>query len=300
MEQEKKSLTKEEQKEDDKELALDFTISSAVSRVNIKFLAVYIPIFWLSGLLVGIAFYEYTKNLPPIQENWEAWIITLVLIPFALFSLFFIFILGCMFLSKLFLILINIIHKPKEGVFLAEIGDADFEFWSLRTELKKLVVWLLRNCPIPWLDTLAFRWFGINMDFSSHLQDSWCDMEFVNFGRNVLVGQGAVVMSSMIVGKYLIIKKVILNDYTVIGGLACVSPGTVTGKDSLLGALSSTILNQTLESGWIYFGIPAIKLKQNKLTFITEMTKRSVDDEEAIYFDDGVNIEEDKKKKLNL
>jgi hypothetical protein len=30
------------------------------------------------------------------------------------------------------------------------------------------------------------------------------------------------------------------------------------------------------------------------------MTKRSVDDEEAIYFDDGVNIEEEKKKELNL
>jgi hypothetical protein len=251
-------------------------------------------------LLVGIGFYEFTRNLPPIQENWEAWIVTLVLIPFALFALFFIFIIGCMFLSKLFLILVNIIHKPKEGVFLAQIGDADFEFWSLRTELKKLCLWLIRNCPLPWMDTIAFRWFGIKMDFSSHLQDSWCDMEFVNFGRNVLVGQGAVVMSSMVVGKYLIIKKVILNDYTVIGGLACVSPGTITGKDSLLGALSSTILNQTLESGWIYFGIPAIKLKQNKLTFITEMTKRSVDDEEAIYFDEGVNIEEDKKKKLNL
>ena len=300
MEQEKNNLINQDQKDDLKELALDFTISSAVSRVNIKFLAVYIPIFWLSGLLVGIGFYEFTKNLPPIQENWEAWIITLVLIPFMLFSLFFIFILGCMFLSKLFLILINIIHMPKEGVFIAEIGDADFEFWSLRAELKKLVMWLVRNCPLPWMDTIAFRWFGIKMDFSSHLQDSWCDMEFVNFGRSVLVGQGAVVMSSMVVGKYLIIKKVILNDYTVIGGLACVSPGTITGTDSLLGALSSTILNQTLESGWIYFGIPAIKLKQNKLTFITEMTKRSVDDEEAVSFDGGVNIEEKKRKKLNL
>ncbi len=88
MEQEKNNLTNQEQKNDLKELALDFTTSSAVSRVNIKFLAVYIPIFWLSGLLVGISFYEFTKNLPPIQENWEAWVITLVLIPFALFSLF--------------------------------------------------------------------------------------------------------------------------------------------------------------------------------------------------------------------
>jgi len=43
-----------------------------------------------------------------------------------------------------------------------------------------------------------------------------------------MIGQGAVVMSSMVVGKYLIIKKVILDDYTVVGGMACVSPGIFT------------------------------------------------------------------------
>ena len=47
------TLTKED-------LALDFTTSSAISRVNIKFLAVYIPIFWLSGMVVTIVFYTFT------------------------------------------------------------------------------------------------------------------------------------------------------------------------------------------------------------------------------------------------
>ncbi len=286
------------EKKDD--FAIDFITSSAVSRVNIKVLAVYIPIFWVSGLLVATYWYEWTKNHPPIQEDWDPWVSTLIFLPFAIFFMFFLFILGCMFLSKLFLILINLIHKPKEGIFKAEIGDADFEFWCLRTELKKLVVWLIRNCPFPWMDALAFRWFGINIDSSSHLLDSWCDLEFINFGRRVLVGQGAVVMSSMVVGKYLIIKKVILNDYTVIGGLSCVAPGTITGKDSLLGAISSTILNQVLEPEMIYFGIPAKKLKPNKLTYVTSMAKTSVDDEEVIYIEQEVNIDEDKKKGLNL
>ena len=58
-----------ESKVNNKELTIDFSISSAVSRVNIKFLALYIPIFWLSGLLVGIGFYEFTKNLPPMTAN---------------------------------------------------------------------------------------------------------------------------------------------------------------------------------------------------------------------------------------
>lgn len=297
---EKINETSEKENIDNKEYALDFTTSSAISRVSIKFLIIYIPIFWFSGLLVGIYLYEYFKHLPPITEDWRMYLFPILILPFAIFSMLFIFILGCIFFSKLFLILINLIHKPKEGVFLAQKGDHDFEFWCLRTELKKLVMWLMRNCPLPWMDTLAFRWFGVKIDFSSHLQDSWCDIEFIKFGRKVMVGQGAVVMSSMVVGKYLIIKKVIFSDYTVIGGMACVSPGTITGKDSLLGAISLTVLDQFLEPRWIYFGIPCIKLKPNKLGGEKLMTRRIVDDEQAITVEHEINIEEDKKDKIKL
>ena len=284
--------------EDNNDFTLDFTTSSAISRVNIKFLAVYLPIFWLSGILVGVFWYEGMKNKPPIQEDWGPWVGTLIFLPYAIIAMFFIFVLSCTFLSKLFLILINLIHSPKEGVFRAEMGNADFEFWCMRTELKKLVLWLIRNFPIPWMDSLALRWFGIRMDFSSHLPDAWCDIEFVKLGRRVMVGQGAVIMSSMVIGKYLIIKEVILDDYTVIGGMSCVSPGTITGRDSLLGALSATVLNQVLETRWIYFGIPAIKLQPNKLAFAKDMKQRSVDEEQVISIDRKVNIDEDKKDKI--
>ena len=128
------------EKDDKGELAIDFTTSSAISRVNIKFLLTYIPIFWFSGILVAIYSYEYFRRLPPIEENWYPYIFTFCYLPIAIFSMLFIFIIGCIFFSKLILILINLIHKPKEGVFIAQIGDKDFEFWCLRTELKKLVV----------------------------------------------------------------------------------------------------------------------------------------------------------------
>ena len=288
------------ERDDKRELALDFTTSSAISRVNIKFLLTYIPIFWFSGILVAVYAYEYFRRLPPIEEDWYPYIFTLCYLPIAIFSMLFLFILGCMFFSKLILILINLLHKPKEGVFIAQIGDKDFEFWCLRTELKKLVMWLVRNFPLPWMDVLAFRWFGVKIDFSSHLQDSWCDMEFIKFGRKVMIGQGSVVMSSMVVGTYLIIKKTIFDDYTVIGGMACVSPGTITGKDVLLGAISLSVLNQVLESEWIYFGIPCIKLKPQRFTGETTMAKRSADDAKVVLFEQNVNIEEDKKEKYKL
>jgi acetyltransferase-like isoleucine patch superfamily enzyme len=275
------NLTKED-------LAIDFTTSSVISRVNIKFLAVYVPIFWLSGLMVAIFWYEYTRYFG---------LSTILFLPIALFLMIYLFILGVLFFSKMLLILVNLLHNPREGIFIAEIGDKDYEFWMMRTELKKIALWLMRNSPLPWIDVLAFRWFGIRMDFSSHLNDAWCDAEFIDFGRSVLIGQGATVMSSMVVGKYLIIKRVIFEDYVLVGGQTTIAPGTIMRRDSLIGALSSTTYNQILDPNWIYFGIPAIKLKKNKYAQLRRdiIIKRSVDDETKIETIHEVNIDDDKK-----
>jgi carbonic anhydrase/acetyltransferase-like protein (isoleucine patch superfamily) len=168
----------------------------------------------------------------------------------------------------------------------------------MRKELKKIAFWLIRNWPLPWMDILAFKWFGIKMSLSSTLWDSWTDGEFIHVGRRVIVGQGATVMSSSIIGKYLIIKKVILDDYVVIGGQAIVSPGTIVGKDSVVGALSTTSYSQVLESGFIYFGIPVIKLKPNKYAEGRReiLMKRDVDEETKFEVKHEVNVDEDKKE----
>ncbi len=288
---------------DDKaDLALDFTTSSAISKVNIKFLVIYIPIIWLSGILVSIMWFDFTKNKPPIQADPISWIPIILLLPVAIFAMYMTFVFGCLFFTKLFLVLINLIHKPKEGVFKAEIGNSDFDFWCLRTELKKLPLYLTRNSPLPYLDVCSFRWLGISMDFSSHLNDAWCDTEFIEMGRKVMVGQGAVIMSSMVVGKYLFIKKVIFDNYTVVGGQDTIAPGTIIGKDSVIGALSITNYGQILEDGWIYFGIPCIKLKENKYAESKRdfIRKVDVDEEKKYEIEHEVSIDEDKKVLLKL
>jgi len=274
----------------EKNLALDFTTSSAISKVNIKFLIVYIPIFWLSGMLDMTIFYTFTYY---ISNKF----LMIFFLPTMTIILWFVFILGCFFFSKLFLILINLIHKPKQGVFRAEIGNTDFEFWCLRTEVKKIVLWLIRNWPIPWMDILAFKWFGVKMTLSSSLYDSWCDGEFITFGRRVLIGQGTTVMSSMVVGKYLIIKNVICGDYSLVGGHSTVAPGTIIGENTFVSALSTTVYSQVLDPGWIYLGIPCIKLKPNKYAESQRgiLIKRDVDKEEKYEIEHEVNIDEDKK-----
>ncbi len=276
----------------EEDLRIDFTTSSAISRVNLKFLIVYIPIFWLSGMLVTIMFYTFTYYV-----GHNRWLVMAFFLPTMVILMWFIFIIASFFFTKLFLILINLIHKPKEGIFKSEVGDPNFEFWCLRTELRKIVLWLIRNWPLPWMDILAFKWFGIKMTLSSSLFDSWCDGEFIKMGRRVLIGQGATIMSSMVVGKYLIIKDVILDDYVVIGGHSTISPGTIVGKDSVVGAISTTTYNQILEPGWIYFGIPVIKLKKNRYAEERRdiVMKKDVDEERKFEVEHEINIEEDKK-----
>jgi hypothetical protein len=285
--------TNEIRREELAEYEIDFATSNAISRVSIKILAFYIPIFWISGIPIALYWYGYLNNP-------DDWLFHILFFPILLITTYFIFILTSAVITKLFLILINLFHKPKQGIFKAEKGDKDFEFWCLRTELKKFILYLTRNCPLPWIDSWAFRWFGLKLDFSSHLNDAWVDVDFINFGRKVTVGQGAVVMSSMVVGKYLIIKEVIFDDYTVVGGVSTISPGTIIGKDTVIGALSSTNFKQILESGWIYFGIPGIKLKPNKYAE-SEREKiviREVDKRRKFTINHRVNIDEDKKNLL--
>lgn len=272
-----------------KDYKIDFTTSSAISNVGYKFMAIYLPIFWFSGILTIGSIYTYFIYIP-------VWLL-LPLMPVFLFASWYVFIFGCVFFTKLFLIFINLIHKPKEGIFPAMERNMDFEFWRIRVQIKKLGIWLLRNNPLPWSDAWAFRWFGIKMDFSSHLQDAWCDIEFVEFGHNAMVGQDAVVMSSMVVGNYLIIKKVVIEDFAIIGGIATVGPGTKLGKDALLGALGVTI-NQELEEGWIYFGNPARKLKRNKLA-VTKIVRKEIDEKKKVEIEMDVNIDDDKKDLIN-
>ena len=273
---------------------IDFVTTSAISKIGYKFLALYIPILWVSGYLTVAVFFVVSRDIP--------WYINMFLIPVWLFILYFIFLFNIAIFTKAFLLIINMIHKPKEGVFRAEEGDQDYEFWRLRVELKKLVFWFMSNGPIPWVVMWGFRWMGINVDFSSHMHDSWIDGEFIEFGRNITVGQGAIVMSSAVIGKYLIIKKIVFGDHIVVGGVSHISPGTILGKESVIGAFSATIPNQFIEPGWIYFGPQfARKLKPNKYAEQRRdlIIRKHVDEEVKYKVKQEVNIDEDKKKLLN-
>jgi len=166
--------------------------------------------------------------------------------------------------AKIMLAIVNGFHKPKEGVFLRDPSDKDYRYWSLRNTIKRWPVWLAHKFPFPFLDNVCFKAFGVKTTFTNSLFEGWVDCEFIEFGKNVVVGQGSIVQSAVIVGNLIIIRKTIIEDDVRIGAHAVVMPGTHIGKRSVLAANSVTIVGQELEDGYIYVGVPAKKYKKNR------------------------------------
>jgi carbonic anhydrase/acetyltransferase-like protein (isoleucine patch superfamily) len=168
------------------------------------------------------------------------------------------------FFAKILLLIVNAIHKPREGVFLRVPEDRDYRYWSLRNTIKRWPIWLAHRFPFPGImDNICFKTFGVKTKISNSLFEGWVDTEFIEFGKDVVVGQGAIVQSAVIIGNLLIIRKTIIEDNVRIGSHAIVMPGTHIGYNCILAANSVTIVGQDLEKGYIYAGIPAKKFKRN-------------------------------------
>ncbi|MFX1357284.1 MAG: DapH/DapD/GlmU-related protein [Promethearchaeota archaeon] len=165
--------------------------------------------------------------------------------------------------AKVLLIFINLFHKPREGVFFRDPSDKDFKYWSIRNTIKKWPAWVSHKFPLPFLDNICFKLFGVKTKFSNSLFEGWVDTEFIEFGKNIVVGQASIIQSAVIVGNLFIIRKTIIEDNVRIGAHSVVMPGTHIHKNSVLAASSLTTVGQELEEGFIYLGAPAKKYKKD-------------------------------------
>jgi len=203
--------------------------------------------------------------------------------------------------AKILLLIVNIIHKPREGVFLKDKSDKDFRYWSLRNTIKKWPIWISHKFPFPFMDNICSMMFGVKTKYSNSLLEGWVDTEFIEFGKNVVIGQGAVIQSAVIIGNLFIIKKVTIEDNVVIGSQSLVMPGTHINKNSILGGHSMTTVGQELEENFIYLGAPAKKYKKNVFQedgleeIIKEQMKREIESKEK--YEDFYTMRKDKKSK---
>ncbi|MFX0007963.1 MAG: hypothetical protein ACFFA7_15165 [Promethearchaeota archaeon] len=185
-------------------------------------------------------------------------------------------------MGRIFLVFINAIHKPIEGIFNRNKNDKNYCFWSLRAIVRKWPTWLARQLSLPLLETLVLKILGIKTSFSNSLHEGWIDCEFIKFGKNVKIGQGSFVISNIIINDKLILKQVTIKDNVIIGAHSIVLPGTTIETNTILDAISMTTVNQRLESNSIYHGNPAKKTENIGFNRTFEHVKNEIFDKTSL------------------
>ena len=224
-----------------------------------KYLIFYLIIVWFSFIPLFLELWVYWQFL----WNYDRPIHFYTFLPLLIIPMYVTLVFSAIFIAKIFHLIVNAIHKPKTGVFLRHPSDVDYRYWCMRNVIKRWPFWLSHRFPFPFLNNICFKAFGVKTKFSNSLFEGWVDTEFIEFGKNVVIGQGTIVQSSMIIGNLLIIKKTVIEDEIRIGSHAIVMPGTHIKKRSVLASNSVTTVNQILDEGYIYVGVPAKKLKRN-------------------------------------
>ncbi len=232
-----------------------------ISQVLVKkrYLIFYFLLIWISIIPLLLEFWVYWRLL----WDYDRPVHFYTFLPLLFFGMYVSIVFFSIFFAKILLFIINAIHKPREGIFLRIPEDKDYRYWSLRNTIKRWPIWLAHKFPFPFLDNICFKAFGVKTKFSNSLFEGWVDTEFIEFGKDVVVGQGAIVQSAVIIGNLLIIRKTVIEDNVRIGSHAIVMPGTHIGKNSILAANSVTTVGQILEKKWVYVGIPAKQFKKN-------------------------------------
>ena len=228
--------------------------------VKKKYLIFYVFLFWISVIPVLIEFWVYWRLL----FNYSRPLHFFIYLPLILFAMYITLAFSAIFSAKILLVLVNKIHKPREGVFFRDPSDKDYRYWSIRNTIKRWPFWITHKFPFPFMDNVCFKVFNVKTKIQNSLFEGWVDTEFIEFGTNVVIGQGSIIQSSVIIGNLLIIKKTIIEDNVRIGSHSVVMPGTHIGKNSILAAISLTLIDQELEEGYIYIGVPAKKYKKNR------------------------------------
>ena len=225
--------------------------------VKKRYLIFYVFLIWVSIFSIQFEFWLFWK-----LYDWK-FIHFLFFLPFLIFIMYLTSIFVSLIFAKIFLVIVNLIHKPSEGVFLRHPSDKDYRYWSLRSVIKKWPLWLSHKFPFPFIDNICLKMFGVKTKFSNSLFEGFVDTEFIEFGKNVTIGQSAIIQSAIIVGNLFIIRKTVIEDNVVIGAHSVVMPGTHMKKNSILAGSSMTTVGQELEENWVYIGAPGKKFKKN-------------------------------------
>ncbi|MEJ2279717.1 MAG: hypothetical protein P8Y70_18530 [Candidatus Lokiarchaeota archaeon] len=87
--------------------------------------------------------------------------------------------------------------------------------------------------PLPWVKNVVCNVFNMHVTTNSGILDSYIDSNFITIGKNTILGEGSMVLSFVIFGKYILVKSVKIGDNVTIGNFSIVAPGTIIENDTI-------------------------------------------------------------------
>ncbi len=223
-------------------------------RLRNRYLFLYVIIIILS--FVPCSFFEYWYFINFWRSDFY-WLFFLLL-PFNLLVLIYLLQFSSIMFSLIFLSIIKLLHKPKEGIFKRDISDKDYLYWNLRNLIKKWPLFILGSNPFPWFkNRFVLRFFGVKIGKKCICDNCWISSEFVSIGKNVIIGMSSTILSFGIEQDSFFIKKIVIGDNVLIGAKCVLLPGTIMKNGAKLSAHSYTSVGDILEEDSVYMGHPA-------------------------------------------
>jgi len=196
-------------------------------------------------LLTGSQFYSFG-----LRAEWYYWL----LLPLNIYGNIFLFVFTIIVFSAGIFRLLNKLSPPREGIF--ERRSKDWRYMHKRFWTAFFPIWLARALPLPWLDIIAYRFFGTRVGRSVVLYEGYVDPVFVEIGDFTMTSLNICMFSHLIYQDKVLIKKVKIGKACVVGPHTIISPGTVMEDFAVLGVNSYTGINQKLEGNLIHVGTP--------------------------------------------
>jgi len=265
----------------------EFISTSGVYKIPYTFLIIILQLFfggfvlfvvnlWFINsiyfLLTGSEFYR-----SGVKAEWYFWF----LVPLNIYGNIFLFSLSIILFSAVVNKTLNLMHAPREGVF--EKGSKDWKYMHRRFWTAYFPIWLARALPLPWLDVLVYRLFGVRIGKNVVTYEGYIDPELIEIGDFTMTSLNICIFSHLIYQDKVIIKRVKIGEACIIGPQSIVTPGTILNDRAVLGANSYTYLSQKLESDLIHVGTPAtitfpvqsLEKSKEKVDLIKEKDKSS-------------------------
>ena len=227
-------------------------------RLRNRYLFLYIVIIILSFVPCSLFEYWYFINFWRSDFYW----LFFLLLPFNILILIYLLQISSIIFSLLFLSIVKLLHRPKEGIFKRDLSDKEYRYWNLRNLIKKWPLFILASNPFPWFkNRFVLRFFGVKIGKKSICDNCWISSEFVSIGKNVIIGMNSTILSFGVEQDSFFIKKIVIDDNTLIGAKCVLLPGTIMKKGAKLSAHSYTNVGDILEENSVYMGHPA-KIKK--------------------------------------